>query len=155
MNLEQNTFVLDTHMICLLFFRMVMNELNESRFFEGPECEKYFSHDLDLLEKQHYKVVGRLVGLSLAQEGPGIHFLSHKLFDLMVGKETDLTDVESLLPLELNACIKQVNTIKKYNTMYTFVIPANFQNRRGILFGRCPSEICFRAVSQLLMTGFQ
>ena len=43
-------------------------------------------HDLTLLEKGHYGLIGRLVALYLAQDGPGLHFLSLDLYDLMVGQ---------------------------------------------------------------------
>jgi len=48
------------------------------------------SNDLTLLEKGHYRLIGRLVALYWAQDGPRLHFLSLDLYDLMVGQNYGL-----------------------------------------------------------------
>lgn len=90
------------------FFRLVLKELHESRYFEGPEGAKIFSHDLTLLEKGHYRLIGRLVALALAHDGPGLHFLSPDLYDLMVGQNTQVKDADKLLTEEIKSMIKQL-----------------------------------------------
>ena len=87
-----------------------MKELHESRFFAGPDRAKYFTHNLELLEKQHYGLVGKLIGLSLAQEGPGPHFFSNEMYNWMVGRKKTVSsnEAESLLPEEINGIVKKV-----------------------------------------------
>lgn len=91
-----------------VFCRLVMNELLESKFFEGPEDQKIFTHNLSLLETSQYRLVGRMVALSMAHNGPGLHFLAPELFALMTGEKVQLDNVDSLLTEELKSMIKQV-----------------------------------------------
>lgn len=85
-----------------------MKALQESRFFDGPETGKIFTHSLSLLEKGHYRLLGKLLALSLSQDGPGLHFLSSDMYDLMVGKKTQLREVDNLLPEDTKTMIQQV-----------------------------------------------
>ena len=85
-----------------------MKALQDSKFFEGPETAKIFTHTLTLSENGHYRLVGRLVAMSLAQDGPGLHCLSSDLYDLMVGRRTELREVENILPEHTNLMIQQV-----------------------------------------------
>ncbi|XP_052215903.1 uncharacterized protein LOC127834252 isoform X5 [Dreissena polymorpha] len=80
------------------FFRLALKALQDSGFFEGPETTKIFSHNISLLDTDQYRVIGRLVALSLVHGGPGIHFLHPDLYNLMVGKPSKMEDLEELLP---------------------------------------------------------
>ena len=89
-----------------------MQELQHSKFFEGPDSKKIFAHSLNLLEQEHYKIVGRLVALSLTQDGPGVHFMSRHMYDIMVGLKPDLNGVSDILSdilsTDVQDCLKQV-----------------------------------------------
>lgn len=51
------------------------------------------------------------MALSLAQEGPGLHFMDHHLFDIMVERDTKLTDADVPgMPQELREIIQQVSS---------------------------------------------
>ena len=76
---------------CLFLSRLALDALHESVLFQGPEGNKLFNHNIDLLEKNHYCLAGQLVALSIAQDGPGPFFFNEHLFDLMVGVECDLS----------------------------------------------------------------
>ena len=45
-----------------------------------------FTHNIELLETGRYRLAGCLVALSIAQKGPGPHFLNGSLYDIMTGK---------------------------------------------------------------------
>ena len=77
--------------------------------FEGPEGHTYFSHSLTLLDESKYRLAGRLVALSLAQDGPGLHGLHPATYDLMTGLEPDMSTVVAALPTYVQNIITQVN----------------------------------------------
>ncbi|KAH3892597.1 hypothetical protein DPMN_016718 [Dreissena polymorpha] len=85
-----------------------MKALQDSAFFEGPENSKIFSHNISLLEMDQYKTIGRLVALSLVQDGPGIHVLHPDLYNLMVGRPSKMEDLEELLPAATCKMLQQV-----------------------------------------------
>jgi len=78
------------------------------------------SHDLTLLDKGHYGLIGRLVALYLSQDDPGFHFLSLDLYNLMVGQNTQVRDADKLLTEETSSMIQQVRlkTISKSITFF-------------------------------------
>ena len=86
----------------------MIRDLYASRYFDGPDTQKIFTHKLDLLKKGHYRLIGRLVALSLIHDGPGLHFFSGELFSMMVGDEPDLIAAESQLSAHCQQMIKQV-----------------------------------------------
>lgn len=86
-----------------------MKALHETKFFDGPENGKIFSHNISLLEKGQYRLIGRLVALSLAQDGPGLHFILDDLYDMFVGQKPQLMKVE--LPEDTDFMIQQVNIV--------------------------------------------
>ena len=89
-----------------------MDALHTSALFMGQDGNKYFRHDVDLLEKGHYRLGGQLVAVSFAQDGPGPHFFNESLYELMTKREADLSvfDTETL-PTDVKDVIKQVNML--------------------------------------------
>ncbi|KAH3880928.1 hypothetical protein DPMN_004850 [Dreissena polymorpha] len=90
------------------FFRLAMQNLKSSRYFEGSDCCKIFQHDISALEAGSYRLIGRLVGLSFAHNGPGLHFLSKDLYNLMVEKKMKIQEEDNLLPEEKKNMIKKL-----------------------------------------------
>ncbi|XP_053374839.1 G2/M phase-specific E3 ubiquitin-protein ligase-like [Mercenaria mercenaria] len=110
------------------FFRLAIRELQNSNLFEGPEEGRFFSHNVHLLEKEEYKLAGKLAALSLCNDGPGLRFLNEKLYDLMTGKKGDFEDCNSSLNL-LPADIKEV--IQKLLSMDSEESRDSFLNDHG------------------------
>ena len=129
-------------------FRLAIQAVHQSGFFEGPEENKIFSHDLGLLEKKHYRLVGRLVALSLTQEGPGLNSLNKQLFNLMVGQDVDLSDVQlTMIPEELKELIRQVIIMLPHFSMKSFRYSDYNQNVKICL-------LCFLVYAFILMIFF-
>ncbi|WAR16807.1 hypothetical protein MAR_031401, partial [Mya arenaria] len=87
------------------FFRLSLKELMNSSLFDGQEGQKYFSHDVTSLDEGKYRLAGRLVTLSLAQDGPGLHSLSTTLYDLMTGLDPDMSSAS--VPEDIQHMITQ------------------------------------------------
>ncbi|KAH3776465.1 hypothetical protein DPMN_177890 [Dreissena polymorpha] len=86
------------------FFRLAIAELGGSKFFEGPDGAKVFRHDLQLVEKGQYRIVGRLLAMSLAQDGPGFHWLNKQLFAMMTGREGETTAADEITDPNIKEC---------------------------------------------------
>jgi hypothetical protein len=80
-----------------------------SNIFEGPEDSRYFTHDVELLQKKQYLLAGQLVALSLAQDGPSLSSLNENLFDFMVGKDSLMFDCVGILPMDMQNIISEVS----------------------------------------------
>ena len=65
-------------------------------------------------------MAGRIIGLSLTQEGPGLHCLNKDAYELMVENETNLTDFNlDLLPdFDAATILRQVLTLTVVTTFY-------------------------------------
>ncbi|XP_052233349.1 uncharacterized protein LOC127846217 [Dreissena polymorpha] len=88
------------------FFRLAIAELGGSKFFEGPDGAKVFRHDLQLVEKGQYRIVGRLLAMSLAQDGPGFHWLNKQLFAMMTGREGETTAADEITDPNIKECLE-------------------------------------------------
>ena len=83
--------------------RLALDQLQSSQMFCGPDDNKYFSHDVDLLEMDRHRHAGRLIALSFLHDGPAPHFLNPHAYDLMIGGSTDLQNCDIvILPIEVN-----------------------------------------------------
>ncbi|PIK43236.1 putative G2/M phase-specific E3 ubiquitin-protein ligase-like isoform X1 [Apostichopus japonicus] len=71
------------------FFTLLTQQLSNLGVFEGKEGRLYFSHDISLLEKGKYKLVGSFVAWSILHGGPGFSRLHPTLYDMMVGRKTE------------------------------------------------------------------
>ncbi|XP_052819680.1 G2/M phase-specific E3 ubiquitin-protein ligase-like [Mya arenaria] len=91
------------------FFRLSLKELMNSSLFDGQEGQKYFSHDVTSLDEGKYRLAGRLVALSLAQDGPGLHSLSTTLYDLMTGLDPDMSS--AIVPEDIQHMITQIKEV--------------------------------------------
>lgn len=114
-------------------FRLAMQELRMSNVFEGPEDSRYFSHDIELLQKKEYLLAGQLVGLSLAHDGPSFCSLNEHLFDFMMGTES-LFDCVAVLPMDVQTIIQEVSLllrILRYLLIFTL-----------LLVFSCPPDTC-------------
>lgn len=89
------------------FFMLFMNSLNsQESLFEGPLDRRVLRHNTSALDKDVYKIVGKIIALSVIHGGPGPTFLSKsvlnyifregKLFDVYIEDIPDET-VQALL----------------------------------------------------------
>lgn len=95
-----------------LFGRMVIHEIvNSSGLLEGSEERTFFSHNVKLLEEKRYELAGRLVGMSMMHDGPGLGCLDPTLFKLMCGIPCDLNkfDAKVIVDLKFVKVIEQVS----------------------------------------------
>jgi len=96
------------HMLVLLnmFFRisrLLMGAVrSEMGIFEGHPNRRVFSHNIDLLHRQHYRLAGQLITWSLVNGGPGLNCLSKYLCSLMMGLhiKDDLCDAVNDIDVE-------------------------------------------------------
>ncbi|WAR27490.1 G2E3-like protein, partial [Mya arenaria] len=91
------------------FFRLSLKELMNSSIFNGQEGQKYLSHDVTSLDEGKYRLAGRLVALSLAQDGPGLHSLSTTLYDLMTDLDPDMSSAS--VPEDIQHMITQIKEV--------------------------------------------
>ena len=79
--------------ICLP--RLIMQDLaHMSGLLEGPDGHMMFTHNLKLLEEDKYLLAGRLVGMSLMQDGPDLGCLDPTLYKLICGVPCNLYDFD-------------------------------------------------------------
>ena len=86
-----------------------MQELAHSSLFEGPDSTRVFSHHLEMLEKRHYRLAGRLVAMSIMQGGPGIVCLHPILFTARCDTALTIQEITDHLALENSTQLKQVS----------------------------------------------
>ena len=67
------------------FFRLLMNSIKNSAILQGS----WFSHDLESLSSERYKLAGQLVAWSVLHGGPGIQCLSMEGYRLFKGSQVD------------------------------------------------------------------
>lgn len=72
--------------------RLALKELEMSPLFEGGDGNRIFNHNIQLLEENKYLIAGRLIALSIAQEGPPPRFFNEVLFGLMVGNSVNVLE---------------------------------------------------------------
>lgn len=79
----------------ILFSRLIRQDLVRiSGLLEDYEGHMMFTHNLKLLEENKYLLAGRLVGMSLMQDGPGLGCLDPTLYDLICGLPCDVYDFD-------------------------------------------------------------
>ena len=89
------------HCHCLVCRLLVDSLTKQSGIFEGPPESVVFSHSMRLMKDSMYRTAGRLLALSLAQGGCGLHCMSEAVYRYWTGLPFD----ESLLHLDLvNDC---------------------------------------------------
>ncbi len=68
-----------------------------SGLFEGYDGQMMFTHNLKLLEENKYWLAGRLVGMSLMQDGPGFGCLHPTVYKLICGLSCNVYDFDVTL----------------------------------------------------------
>ncbi|OWF53493.1 G2/M phase-specific E3 ubiquitin-protein ligase-like [Mizuhopecten yessoensis] len=105
-------------------FRLAVNELMASSLFEGPANGKTFAHNIHNLDTKEYQLAGRLVGLSLAQDGPGIS-LNPDLYQLMTrGPDVNVNtafDLDLIPDEDARNKLKQLKEVRNADEMDTFL----------------------------------
>ena len=95
---------------------MIRQELGHmSGLFEGGEGHMVFTHNLKLLEENKYWLAGRLIGMSLIQDGPGFGCLDPTLYRLICGLPCNVYDFDA-------ACLADqdfVNTVQQVQLKHT------------------------------------
>jgi hypothetical protein len=78
--------------------RLIRQELGHiSGLLEGSEGKMMFTHNLKLLEENKYWLAGRLVGMSLIHDGPGLGCLHPTVYQLVCGLPCDVYDFDVTL----------------------------------------------------------
>ena len=65
---------------CFSFF---FQELSHSQLFEGKESLKCFTHNMEKIEYQQYKLAGSLMAVSVLHDEPRMSFIHQTLYDMM------------------------------------------------------------------------
>ena len=92
----------------------------EMGIFEGHPNRRVFSHNIDLLQRQQYRLAGQLTTWSLANGGPGLNCLSKYVCSLMMGLhiKDDLHDAVNDIDVESKDIICQVSCCKVNFTVF-------------------------------------
>lgn len=106
--------------------RLALKELEMSPLFEGGDGNRIFTHNIQLLEENKYLIAGRLIALSIAQEGPPPRFFNNEvLFGLVVGNSVNVLEelrekLGGILPEKMIELTEQVciQTKKKLYLAY-------------------------------------
>lgn len=73
-------------MCAIVSCRLLMQSIaSEMGLFEGHEQARVFTHNVELLRRDHYRLAGEMTSWSLANGGPGLPCLSSYMFDLWCG----------------------------------------------------------------------
>lgn len=94
------------------FFRLTLQELQQTSLFEGQSRRLFLTHDLAALEDWKYYEAGVLIGWSLAQGGPGPRCLHPSLYQVMCGHDVSLDDFNwrDVVDLEIQSHLQQLQT---------------------------------------------
>ena len=96
-----------------------------SGLFEGSDGQMVFTHNLKLLEENKYWLAGRLIGMSLMQDGPGFGCLNPTVYRLICGLPCDVYEFDEglLADKDFVNTVQQVQKIKKkYNNFVKHTI---------------------------------
>ena len=91
--------------------------------FEGQEGYKFFSHNVEKLEDQQYKLAGSLVAMSVLHDGPGMSFIHPTVYDLMTNLDVSLENFNiDLIPdEECRTAVKEVSILVILKIFYAEV----------------------------------
>lgn len=94
------------------FFRLMLQELQETSLFEGQPGRLLLTSDLSALEDWRYYEAGLLIGWSLAHGGAGPRFLHPALYQLMCGQTVSLDDFSwrDVLDMEIQSHLLQLQS---------------------------------------------
>lgn len=101
-----------------MFFRisrlLMVAVRSDMGIFEGHLNRRIFSHNIDLLQRQQYRLAGQLITWSLVNGGPGLNCLSKYVCSLMMGVhiKDDLRDAVNDIDVESKDIICQARCFK-------------------------------------------
>ena len=99
------------NMFCQMSRLLMVAVCSEMGIFEGHPNRRIFSHNIDLLQRQQYRLAGQLVTWSLVNGGPGLNCLSKHVCGLMMGLHMtdDLLGAVNDVDVELKDIISQAS----------------------------------------------
>lgn len=80
--LELNVDSLCVIISCRLLMHAISSEMG---LFEGHDQARVFTHNIELLRRDHYRLAGEMTSWSIANGGPGLPCLSSYMYDLWCG----------------------------------------------------------------------
>ncbi|XP_062302074.1 G2/M phase-specific E3 ubiquitin-protein ligase-like [Osmerus eperlanus] len=104
------------------FFRLLMQDVQQSGVFEGPSKELLFTYHQGQEEK--YLKVGKCVGWSIVHGGPGLRALDKTLFACMCGHNPSFRDFRwQNLDEDVQSKIKKILNCKDENEFAALLQP--------------------------------
>ena len=101
------------------YFRLVLKAIADSSLFYGPEGYHTPMKNAIARQQGHYKMVGSLMAMSLAQGGPAPSFLNHAMVQYMSGKREGMLPTIAQVPdIEVQQKLKMVNISCQNNHEY-------------------------------------
>ena len=99
------------NVFCRISRLLMVAVCSEMGIFEGHPNRRIFTHNIDLLQRQQYRLAGQLVTWSLANGGPGLNCLSKHVCSLMMGlhMKDDLRDAVNDIDVESKDIICQAS----------------------------------------------
>ena len=81
-----------------------------SGVFEGDENALVFSNNIDMLVSGKYKMMGKLVAISSAQDGPGLYCMAKPTYRFWVGLNVpdDMLKIELIPDLDIREKVQKV-----------------------------------------------
>ena len=96
------------------FFMLFMNSLNsQESLFEGPLDKRVLRHNTRALDKDVYKIVDKIIALSVVHGGPGPTFLADSVINYIFkdGNPIVVTKVEDIPDESIRAKLKKVRLL--------------------------------------------
>ena len=96
------------------FFMLFMNSLNsQESLFEGPLDKRVLRHNTRALDKDVYKIVGKIIALSVVNGGPGPIFWADSNINYIFkdGNPIVVTKVEDIPDESIRAKLKKVRLL--------------------------------------------
>jgi len=121
------------NVFCRISRLLMVAVCSEMGIFEGHPNRRIFSHNIDLLQRQQYRLAGQLVTWSLANGGPGLNCLSKHVCALMMGLHMtdDLHDAVNDIDVESKDIICQASYRVVQNKPGLFCSVDNFATIGG------------------------
>ncbi|XP_065906067.1 G2/M phase-specific E3 ubiquitin-protein ligase-like [Dysidea avara] len=115
------------------FFRLFIKELSQSGFMLGGK-NKFFSSNVQAIQKKDFMRIGWYAGISVVQGGPGFPLLSDSVYQyLCTGETTNIEIDDEDLPLMIKALIQQIKAATSNNEVQAVFDGEQYLNQSALM----------------------
>ncbi|XP_073719385.1 G2/M phase-specific E3 ubiquitin-protein ligase-like [Misgurnus anguillicaudatus] len=94
------------------FLRLLMQEVQHCRIFEGPEESRSLALHGDAVQKGLYRTIGKMISMAVVQGGLPINFFSERLYCQISASPPPKYTLEEVTDLDICSQMEKINTAK-------------------------------------------